>query len=379
MKPNTQKGNSKSFTSNYSYTLQIVSLIIALVIGLLAPILTDYLPNGIIDGLGAADGKALLYQGYFVSSLLLFFILAYIGIACVPKFWEEIKAYHQKNEMIWRFSENVKNYIDDVQSRTLVIPKISKELVLSNDILNFGLSKFNYEVEINYLEKSNIYKKYDYGVSSSEGVVKFEDLHISKKEGGEWVDIILPESDYNVFYTYCNPSKNGDINPDESKPDKWEYNVSIPISLTSDSTNNRVHLRISETKCPSFKELKNINTNPGYLESIAVMIYYPTDHLSLKIRLDDEELLDFILGRGFVKDKNGLVLDYSVEDRSGHRLDSYCNALFNRRNTPQLSQDERTYEWEVPNPHIGCVYRLYFTLLPRRDLKNRKLIDFKIN
>lgn len=252
-----------------------------------------------------------------------------------------------------KLTTDVHNHLDDTKNRHITMTHFSKEVIISKDIFKTGKCWLCHRIEIYNHHKTNSYESYVYAMESSEGVSCADDYEFWLNDNDQPTKISNDK-----FRTYKREPQ-GDKCTDRDC--KHGCEVEIPVAVQG---SHHGKLKIYEKNCPCFSNLEDCPTEGIVVETIGLMVYYPTEVLQVSVRLDESVDGYTLKSGGICPDKSGTgSRDFKVIDHSKQRIEPYEHKLIDWGAIPVYSKDGKTITWEVHSPKVGYRYHLSFALV----------------
>ncbi|MCZ9312060.1 MAG: hypothetical protein O0V67_01660 [Methanocorpusculum sp.] len=296
------------------------------------------------------DAQNVIESALLSVMTIIFIALIIIG---VPFLW----SYHKNiNDM----ATGVKNHIDDVKNRHITMTYFGKEICISANTLDKGDCCLIHRINIYNHHKTKSYDNYKYVMNSSEGISKPSDFEFWLNDNEQPTNI--PEDKF-IIYTKEPHSTSS------TKKTVHECEIDIPLGIQGDKSGK---LKIHEKACPCFSELHKCKDKGIVVETIGLMVYYPTEILNITVKLDNDVNGYMLKSGGICPLESGSgSMDFKVVDRSNQRIEPYEHKLVSWGAVPIFEKNGRKITWEVHSPKVGYRYHLPFALV-RDNIINLK-------
>ncbi|HJK70494.1 MAG TPA: hypothetical protein O0X51_01195 [Methanocorpusculum sp.] len=321
--------------------------------------------------ISASDSVINIWIAYLIASIVCISMAAIIFLRVFPDYLKKVidtKNSYRKEalsvfESVKTAAEATKNHIYDINACQLIISSHEKELILSDEILESGYCKLYHKIVLVNTHQAYTYKNYNFVILSEDAISEQDHYKIFKESDNICKPCTLTDDNFKI-YKHIKFNGNGSSKKkSDQTPTNWECKITIPVGVPPKNGCRTLHIR--EDRCPSFKRLRGIPEKKEIVDSISTMIYYPTDKLEFKIKLEENSLEGYCIGRGGRADIEGDCEEFKILDRSNQWLDTFCNDMKTARPSinPKYSADKRTLTWTIHNPRVGFRYKLYFTLV----------------
>lgn len=259
-----------------------------------------------------------------------------------------------KNHHVFtNLTTDIHNHLDDTKNRHITMTHFSKEVIISEKTLETGECCLCHRIEIYNHQKSNTYDSYVYSLESSEGISCAEDFEFWLNDNDQPTTISNDK-----FKTYKREREGGECTDRDCK---YGCEVEIPLGIQG---GHHGKLRIAEKKCPCFSNLKKCPDVGIVIETIGLMVYYPTEVLQIKVRLDKSVSGYALMSGGMCPGESGTgSRDFKVIDHSKQNIEQYEHKLIDWGAVPIYSKDKKSITWEVHSPKVGYRYHLSFALV----------------
>lgn len=337
------------------------------------------------------DPSNLLYWEIIVIGIFLAFVCLYLMNALITsennltatstKIQEHLGDSKKEIEgSLNKFSKDMGEYIKTSlneitysSEKHIDVVCMSKEIVIDSNMFSSGplagMCQLYHYFKIHNPHPEHPYAEYIYRLESKEDLSDISNYQIwvDNQKSFEPSELIFQKYEQYNFDPNNTTCKTCNANcldeckkyPTKRSRERVGNEITIPIDISKDKNTRELH--ILEKKCPSFPDLSKFyyKSKRSKVESIGIMVYYPTRLLRLSVSITNLE--NYQLACGGLE--NGKKIKFDVVDRNEQHIWHHEAELKSWKAYPLLSLDKKTLTWEIHNPKIGYRYRMYFSLV----------------